>query len=194
VRSRAIRPDVSPGHGPQPPGTAHSPRWAWWWSRARSLSDPSDRRCRPKANLSARAARRSNTRSRAFADDLAWWVEAAKAQRQRKQPPYWTARQSNWRRQAANDGNSSIGIFYVPHRRYRPGDYETWTYLAPIQKAAWKRRTFESGTWGSEFRAEFEPKPGEIVVAEHWCSSGFANTDLDLQLKNHGIHQLMSSG
>ena len=23
-----------------------------------------------------------------FADDLAWWVEAAKAQRQRKQPPY----------------------------------------------------------------------------------------------------------
>ena len=27
--------------------------------------------------------------------------------------------------------------------------------------------------------------PGEIV-AEHWCSSGFANTDLDLQLKKHG--------
>jgi hypothetical protein len=23
-----------------------------------------------------------------FADDLAWWVEAAKAQRQRKPPPY----------------------------------------------------------------------------------------------------------
>ena len=23
-----------------------------------------------------------------FADDLAWWVEAAKAQREKKQPPY----------------------------------------------------------------------------------------------------------
>jgi hypothetical protein len=23
-----------------------------------------------------------------FADDLAWWIEAAKAQRQRKKPPY----------------------------------------------------------------------------------------------------------
>src|SRR6266403_819343 len=41
---------------------------------------------------------------------------------------------------------------------------------------------------------EFEPKPGEIVATEHWCSSGFANTDLDLQLKNHGIHQLIVIG
>jgi ureidoacrylate peracid hydrolase len=85
-------------------------------------------------------------------------------------------------------------VFYVPHRRYRPGDYETWKYIAPIQKAAWMRRTFEYGTWGGEFRAEFEPKPGEIVIAEHWCSSGFANTDLDLQLKKHGIHQLIVIG
>jgi nicotinamidase-related amidase len=85
-------------------------------------------------------------------------------------------------------------VFYVPHRRYRPGDYETWKYIAPIQKAGWRRRSFEYGTWGGEFRAEFEPKPGEIVVAEHWCSSGFANTDLDLQLKKHGIHQLIVIG
>jgi ureidoacrylate peracid hydrolase len=32
------------------------------------------------------------------------------------------------------------------------------------------------------------------VVAEHWCSSGFANTDLDLQLKKHGIHKLIVTG
>ena len=57
-------------------------------------------------------------------------------------------------------------VFYVPRRRYRPGDYETWKYIAPIQKAGWMRRTFEYGTWGGEFHAEFEPKPGEIVVTE----------------------------
>ena len=85
-------------------------------------------------------------------------------------------------------------VFYVPRRRYRPGDYETWKYIAPIQKAGWMRRTFEYGTWGGEFRAEFEPKRGEIVVTEHWCSSGFANTDLDLQLKKHGVHQLIVIG
>jgi ureidoacrylate peracid hydrolase len=89
---------------------------------------------------------------------------------------------------------AKLRIFYVPHRRYRPRDYETWKYIAPIQKAAWAHKSFEYGTWGGEFRAEFKPEPGEIVVAEHWCSSGFANTDLDLQLKKHGIHKLMVIG
>src|SRR5215469_3786346 len=41
---------------------------------------------------------------------------------------------------------------------------------------------------------EFVPAPGEIVAQEHWCSSGFANTDLDLQLKKHGIHKLIVIG
>jgi nicotinamidase-related amidase len=87
-----------------------------------------------------------------------------------------------------------LRVFYALHRRYRPGDYESWKYVVPVQKAAWGRKTFEYGTWGGEIRAEFEPKPGEIVAAEHWCSSGFANTDLDLQLKKHGIHQIIVVG
>jgi ureidoacrylate peracid hydrolase len=89
---------------------------------------------------------------------------------------------------------AKLRIFFAMHHRYRPGDYETWKYIAPIQKAAWTRKTFEYGTWGGEFRAEFAPKHGEIVVQEHWCSSGFANTDLDLQLKKHGIHRLVVIG
>jgi ureidoacrylate peracid hydrolase len=87
-----------------------------------------------------------------------------------------------------------LRVFYALHHRYRPGDYETWRYIAPIQRAAWTRRTFEDATWGGEIRPEFEPKPGEIVATEHWCSSGFANTDLDLQLKRHGIHRLIVIG
>ena len=51
-----------------------------------------------------------------------------------------------------------------------------------------------STVWGGEIRPEFVPKAGEIVTAEHWCSSSFANTDLDLQLKKHGIHQLIVIG
>ena len=89
---------------------------------------------------------------------------------------------------------AKLRVFYALHRRYRPGDYETWKHLAPIQKAAWTRKAFEYGAWGGEIRAEFEPKPGEIVASEHWCSSGFASTDLDLQLKRHGIHQLIIIG
>jgi len=87
-----------------------------------------------------------------------------------------------------------LRVFFAMHHRYRPGDYETWKYVAPIQRAAWRNKSFEFGTWGGEFRAEFVPAPGEIVAQEHWCSSGFANTDLDLQLKKHGIHQLIVTG
>jgi ureidoacrylate peracid hydrolase len=89
---------------------------------------------------------------------------------------------------------AGIRVFYVLHRRYRAGDYETWKYIAPIQKAAWLRKTFEYGTWGGEIRREFTPQPGEIVAQEHWGSSGFASTDLDLQLKKHGIHKLIIMG
>jgi ureidoacrylate peracid hydrolase len=89
---------------------------------------------------------------------------------------------------------AELRVFYAMHRRYRPGDYETWKYIAPIQKGAWSHKTFEYGTWGGEIRSEFQPKPGEIVASEHWCSSGFANTDLDLQLKKHGIHKLIVIG
>ena len=71
----------------------------------------------------------------------------------------------------------------------RPG-----STIAPVQKAAWLRKTFEYGTWGGEIRSEFAPQPGDIVALEHWCSSGFANTDLDLQLKKHGIQRLIIIG
>ena len=89
---------------------------------------------------------------------------------------------------------ANIRVFYALHHQYRPGDYETWKYLAPVQKAAWSHKTFEHGTWGGEIRREFAPQPGDIVALEHWCSSGFANTDLDLQLKKHRIHQLIVIG
>lgn len=89
---------------------------------------------------------------------------------------------------------AELRVFYALHRRYRRGDYETWKYITPIQKAAWLHKAFEYGTWGGEIRGEFEPQQGEIVALEHWCSSGFANTDLDLQLKKHGIHQLIVMG
>src|ERR1041385_3496300 len=89
---------------------------------------------------------------------------------------------------------AKLRVFYAMHRRYRPGDYETWKYIAPIQRRGWETKAFEYGTWGGEIRSDFTPQPGDIVAQEHWCSSGFANTDLDLQLKKHGIHQLIVIG
>lgn len=87
-----------------------------------------------------------------------------------------------------------IRVFYALHRRYRAGDYEDWRSIAPVQNAAWQRRTFEFGSWGGELHPDFTPQPGDVVAQEHWCSSGFANTDLDLLLKRHGTHRLIVMG
>ena len=89
---------------------------------------------------------------------------------------------------------AELRVFYSLHRRYRPGDYEAWQHIAPVQKAARDSKVFEHGTWGGEIRTEFAPRPGEIVAQEHWCSSGFANTDLDVLLKRHGIRHLIVIG
>ena len=90
---------------------------------------------------------------------------------------------------------ASLRIFFAPHHRWRPGAYnETWKFWAPIQESAARSKVFADGTWGGTFRDEFIPHPGEVVALEHWCSSGFANTDLDLQLKKHGVHQLIVIG
>jgi nicotinamidase-related amidase len=90
--------------------------------------------------------------------------------------------------------NAGLRVFYALHRRYRPGDYESWKHIAPIQKSALTSKVFEYGTWGADIRREFEPQPGDVVASEHWCSSGFANTDLDLLLKRHGVHKLIVVG
>ncbi|PJE24944.1 MAG: isochorismatase [Mycobacterium sp.] len=89
---------------------------------------------------------------------------------------------------------AQIRVFYALHRRYRAGDYENWRAIAPVQRAAWQRRTFEFGSWGGELHPDFQPLPGDVVAQEHWCSSGFANTDLDLLLKRHGINRLIVMG
>src|SRR5262245_45271299 len=72
--------------------------------------------------------------------------------------------------------------------------YQSWKFWAPTQEAAARSRVFAEGTWGGTFREEFMPRPGEIVALEHWCSSGFANTDLDLQLKKHSMQRVIVIG
>jgi ureidoacrylate peracid hydrolase len=89
---------------------------------------------------------------------------------------------------------AGLRVFYALHHRYRPGDYETWDYMAPVQERAWRTKSFENGTWGGEIRQGLEPRPGDVVAQEHWGSSGFANTDLDQQLTVHGIRHLIVIG
>jgi nicotinamidase-related amidase len=87
-----------------------------------------------------------------------------------------------------------LQIVFVPHHRWEPGDYEHWRHATPYQRAGAQRQIFAKGSWGGTFHDDFQPQEGDIVAKEHWGSSGFANTDLDLRLKQAGISSVILIG
>ncbi|MFC5452582.1 isochorismatase family cysteine hydrolase [Paenibacillus aestuarii] len=89
---------------------------------------------------------------------------------------------------------SGIRVFYVPHHRSEPDDYDNWLYPNPNQIKSQKSQPFAKGTWGGEFHPDFQPQKGDVIAKEHWGSSGFANTDLDHQLKMHGVQKIIIIG
>jgi nicotinamidase-related amidase len=90
--------------------------------------------------------------------------------------------------------NVGMRIFFVPHHRWEPGDYTHWKHPTHTQIASGNRQTFAKDTWGGTFHDDFQVQSGDIVIKEHWAQSGFANTDLDQQLKQHGIERIVVIG
>jgi nicotinamidase-related amidase len=60
-----------------------------------------------------------------------------------------------------------------------------------FQKQNKPLRVFEVGSWGGEFNPECGSQKGDVVIKEHWAQSGFANTDLDMQLTQRGVQKIM---
>lgn len=89
---------------------------------------------------------------------------------------------------------AGMRVFIVPHRRWEPGDYESWRHPNPTQLSIMQRHSFARGEWGGDWHPDFAPRQGDIVVKEHWAQSGFANTDLDQQLRQHGITHVIVVG
>jgi hypothetical protein len=79
-------------------------------------------------------------------------------------------------------------VFYALHRRYRPGDYERWKFVAPVQKAAWASKTFDmerGAAWSvrSSSRSQAtssHPSTGARAVSptpiSTCCSNGMASS------------------
>ena len=91
---------------------------------------------------------------------------------------------------------ASLRVFYALHHRYRPGDYETWKYIAPISKGsvAAKDLRIRHVGWRDPLRIRAAPgrdrRHGTLVfqgLRQH-------RFRFDLQLKKHGIHQIIVIG
>lgn len=90
--------------------------------------------------------------------------------------------------------SAGMRVFIVPHRRWEPGDYESWAHPSPDQIAVGRKQVFAKGTWGGDWHPDFAPQADDIVIKEHWAQNGFANTDLDFLLKQHGIDKVIMAG
>ena len=89
---------------------------------------------------------------------------------------------------------ASIKVFFVPHRRWEPGDYEAGTIRIHPSGGCKSGKSSQREPGGGEWHPDFVPQAGDIVVKEHWAQSGFANTDLDFQLKQHGVTHVVAVG
>lgn len=89
---------------------------------------------------------------------------------------------------------AGIKVYHVPHHRSEPADYVNWKYPSPYQLGAVELQPFAKGTWGGTFHDDFQVHEGDIVVTEHWASSGFPNTDLEHQLKRYGKEKIICVG
>ena len=101
---------------------------------------------------------------------------------------------ANLRMTVAAARGPSSQVYYVPHRRWQPGDYANWDHPNPTQRLIQQRHTFAKGSWGGEWHPDFVPQESDIIIQEHWGQSGFANTDLDFQLKQRGITHVIVVG
>ena len=87
-----------------------------------------------------------------------------------------------------------IVVFYIPHRRWREDDYDGWRHPGPWQSLIDREILFADGMWGGDWPPELAPQLGDVVIQEHWGQNGFANTDLDLQLKQRSIEKIIVVG
>ena len=90
--------------------------------------------------------------------------------------------------------SAGIKVIYVPHHLTEEHDYKDWKFKNLVHRGIERLSIFEKGSWGGEFHPELQPQEGDLIAGEHWTSSGFANTDLDMLLKQHGIDHVVIAG
>lgn len=89
---------------------------------------------------------------------------------------------------------AGVKVFVAPHRRWHPADFEGWLRARRPHRVARDGRFYEAGTFGGDWHPEFGPRDGDVVCSEHWGMNGFAHTDLDQQLRQHGIDTILLAG
>jgi nicotinamidase-related amidase len=84
-------------------------------------------------------------------------------------------------------------VFFCP-MSYTEEDFTTWRHLSGIHQEMFEKRMFEAGSWGADFHPQLGPRTGEITIIPHKNIDVIANTDLDVQLRQHGVEYVAIGG
>ncbi|KAF9701282.1 hypothetical protein EKO04_000833 [Ascochyta lentis] len=90
-----------------------------------------------------------------------------------------------------------VPIYYALHQTWKEGNYEGWQRMNATTTGFFDSRALQEGSWGARIFQGLEPDilgNKDVVVSKHWNSSGFANTDLDYQLRQRNITHLVIAG
>lgn len=91
--------------------------------------------------------------------------------------------------------NAGVLIAFAPHHRYRgENDFSSRKYLHLSQVGQLESKVFSAGEFGGDFYQNLGPTNGDVLASEHTCSSGFADTNLDEQLRKKNITHLVLIG
>jgi nicotinamidase-related amidase len=167
-----------------------------WPSNMRSLGTGADRNPKPEDIMTAKTYAPDRTALLIVDPYNDFMSEGGKLYNAIKETADASGMFANLRKLIPAVRAAGIQVFIVPHHRAdaHGHDYDGWQHVNMFQEQNKPLKAFEVGTWGGQFNTEFGPQQGDVIVKEHWAQSGFANTDLDLQLKQHGIQKLIFVG
>src|SRR5262245_57393831 len=89
---------------------------------------------------------------------------------------------------------SGVRVVFVPDRRWQPGDCEDWICPSTNHRIAIVDHDSALHSCGGQPHPDLQPHADDLVSYAHWSSNGFADTDLDLQLRQRGITHVIGIG
>ncbi|MEU1529784.1 cysteine hydrolase family protein [Streptomyces fagopyri] len=99
----------------------------------------------------------------------------------------------NLKRLLAGARERGFPVFFAP-MSYTEEDYTSWKHISGVHHEMFDNRLFVEGSWGAEFHPELSPQDGEIVITPHKNIDVLANTDLEVQLRQHNTEYIAVAG
>jgi ureidoacrylate peracid hydrolase len=88
---------------------------------------------------------------------------------------------------------AGLKIFFSPHG-VDEHSFDDVHHVHPRFQFGLENKVFWKGSHGANFFDPLRPQEGEIVISQHRMFDSFVDTDLEKQLRDHGIEKVVLAG